>query len=153
VTGFGSYGLGVSARVGTIKVKGTAGSRVVEGWDVRSALGLKDTRFRVDQNRNVTGKIRRTYDDLKCKPGQPTAPAEDIGAGRYQEFENGRVYVNGDDVVWLRGPVLDQYLAAGGYSSSLGLPTDLAKDGEGGWVGTFDGGTITCPASGSCSVS
>ena len=155
VTGFGSYDLGVSGRVRTIKVKGSSGSAVVEGWDLRGKLGLKDTRFRVGQDRNVTGKIRRAYDDLMCRPGVATAPAQEISGGKVQEFEEGRMYLNEGhaSAVWLRGPVLDAYLAEGGPGSSLGLPRSLDKTSDGGWLGAFDGGTITCPPSGVCTSS
>jgi stage II sporulation protein D len=154
VTGFSEYRLGDSGRVRTIRVKGTGGSKVVKGWDVRSALGLKDTRFRVNQDRNITGRLRRAYDELMCRPGLARADDVSITGGKYQVFETGRLYLNDgrNDVVWLRGPVLAEYLERGGHGSSLRLPVSLERTADDGWLGRFEGGTIRCTSSGVCST-
>ncbi|HYH28332.1 MAG TPA: SpoIID/LytB domain-containing protein [Actinomycetota bacterium] len=155
VTGFSDYTLGVSGRVKRVRVNGTSGSKTVDGWDLRGELGLKDTRFRVNRNLNVTGRIRQRYDALGCAPGRATGEITDVPNGRFQDFEEGRIYLtrSTDVSVWLRGAVLDHYLARGGHASSLGLPVDLVRSADGTWVGSFQGGTITCPPSGSCSSS
>ncbi|HVM12397.1 MAG TPA: SpoIID/LytB domain-containing protein [Actinomycetota bacterium] len=155
ITRFTEYRLGISGRVKTVKVVGTSGSKVVKGWDLRSALGLKDTRFRVGKNLNVVGKIREAYDEQMCAPGRATSAQRSIAGGRFQEFQRGRMYLNDATaaVTWLRGPVLDAYLARDAHAGSLGLPRSLTRLADGGWRGRFDGGTIECSAGGTCSVS
>ena len=151
VQDFESYSRGVSGRVKTVKVVGSSGSKVVEGWDVRTALGLKDTRFSVDQNLNITGKIRKKYDAIDCKPGKAKSGKVQVAGGRFQRFKKGRIYVNdgAGKTVWIRGKVLETYLAEGGHTSGLGLPTKYVKI-KGGNKGVFDGGTIVCK--GGCTV-
>jgi stage II sporulation protein D len=145
VTKFKDYNRGVSGRVTTVRVVGTQGSKVVEGWDVRSALGLKDTRFSVNKNLNITGKIRTKYDNEGCKPGRATGSKKDVKGGAYQRFKKGRIYANGqaDKVVWIRAAVLQKYLDVGGHNGKLGLPRKYVKI-QGGTKGVFDGGTIVC---------
>lgn len=151
VTKFKGYNRGKSGRVTTVKVVGESGSTVVEGWDVRVALGLKDSRFYVNKNLNITGKIRNRYDKANCKPGKSMGPKKKVSGGRFQRFKKGRIYVNddADKTVWLRGPVLTKYLDVGGPSSGLGLPRKYRKI-DGGTKGVFDGGEIVC--TGGCTV-
>jgi stage II sporulation protein D len=148
---FTDYNRGVSGRVTTVKVVGGSGSKVVQGWDVRTALGLKDTRFAVDENLNITGFIRDEYDREDCKPGRAVAPKQDIAGGAYQRFQNGRIYRNGpaDKEAWVRGAVLERYLAEGAHNGALGLPVNFVKLQDG-TKGVFDHGTIVC--GGGCTV-
>jgi len=151
VTGFSDWQLGVSGRVTTVSVRGTNGSALVEGWDIRGGLSLKDTRFSVNRNLNITGPIRERYDRLGCRPGRATGGQRRVRGGRLQRFVLGRIYQNlrRDAVVWLRGPVLDEYLEAGAHASRLRLPYRF-RQLEGGQKAWFDGGTITC--AGGCRV-
>ncbi len=153
VTGFSDYSLGVSGRVKKVRVVGTSGSLVVEGWDLRTALGLKDTRFRVNQNRNVIGKIRTAYDALGCAPGVPAGAATAASGGRYQSFQQGRLYQHDarDQVAWVRGPALDKYLALGETGSPLGLPYQAEETAAGLRV-LFDGGEIYAWSAGAFEV-
>jgi SpoIID/LytB domain protein len=145
VVDFDEYQFGVSGRVTYLRVVGTTGSAVVEGWDVRSGLSLKDTRFAVNRNLNITGDIRSTYDHIRCAPGRATTPQQGVKGGSWQGFVGGRLYDNDGrgTVTWLRGPILKQYLDAGGPSSRLQLPYKVRriKGGQRAW---FDGGSITC---------
>ncbi|MBP7146744.1 MAG: SpoIID/LytB domain-containing protein [Acidobacteria bacterium] len=50
---------GVSGRVARIEVAGSAGSAVVEGFRIRRALDLPETRFGVDLQRAEDGSVRR----------------------------------------------------------------------------------------------
>jgi stage II sporulation protein D len=145
VTKFKDYDRGVSGRVTTVRVVGTQGSTVVEGWDIRTAMGLKDTRFSVNKNLNITGKIRNKYDQEGCKPGRATGSKKKISGGAYQRFLKGRIYSNGSagKVVWIRGAVLEKYLSVDGHGGDLGLPVKFMKV-NGGHKGVFDGGTIVC---------
>jgi SpoIID/LytB domain protein len=151
VKSFKEYDRGVSGRVTTVKVVGSSGSKVVDGWEMRTALGLKDTRFYVNKNLNITGQIRTKYDAIDCKPGKSMGRKTEVDGGRYQRFKKGRIYVNdgADKVVWLRGKVLGAYLDEGGHNSGLGLPTKYVKI-DGGTKGVFDGGTIVC--AGGCTI-
>jgi SpoIID/LytB domain protein len=151
VTGFREYRWGISGRVTSVRVVGTRGSDVVRGWDVRSALGLRDTRFSVNRDLTITGRIRAKYDGTNCGPGRATSTERGISGGRYQAFARGRIYVNDvqDRVVWVRGAVLKKYLGRRGHRGPLGLPTSF-QEIEGGTRGVFQHGTITCVSG--CSV-
>jgi stage II sporulation protein D len=145
VTNFKDFIRGKSGRVKWVRVVGTGGSEVVDGWFVRTELGLKDTRFSVNKNLNITGKIRNKYDSLMCKPGRATGPKHDIDGGAYQPFLKGRIYSNAkaDKVVWIRGAVLNKYIDVGAHGGQLGLPRKYLSV-PGGHKGVFDGGTIVC---------
>ncbi|MGH2656959.1 MAG: SpoIID/LytB domain-containing protein [Actinomycetota bacterium] len=151
VSGFTDWQLGVSGRVTRVTVVGTKGSTVIEGWDIRGGLSLKDTRFSVNRNLNIRGEIRETYDAAGCRPGRAASGQRKVRGGRLQRFVNGRIYehLRRNTAVWLRGPVLGAYLKAGGPTSRLRLPFRVRqiKGGQRAW---FDGGTITC--TGGCRV-
>jgi uncharacterized protein with LGFP repeats len=117
----------------------------VRGWDMRSALGLRDTRFSVNRDLTITGRIRDRYDGTNCGPGRATSGDRVISGGRYQVFKRGRIYVNDvqDRVVWVRGAVLHTYLDRRGHKGALGLPMGY-QEIEGGTRGEFRHGTITC---------
>jgi stage II sporulation protein D len=151
VTAFRDFRWGVSGRVTSVRVVGTRGSDVVRGWDVRSALGLRDTRFSVNRDLTITGRIRDRYDGSNCGPGRATSPDRGIPGGRYQKFKRGRIYVNDaqDRVVWVRGAVLKAYLDRRGHRGALGLPLSY-QEIDGGTRGVFQHGTITCVSG--CSV-
>jgi SpoIID/LytB domain protein len=124
VTGFTDFDRGVSGRIIDVRVKGRSGSDVITGAQFRAGLGLRDDRVWVNRDKNVTGRIRETYDDENCGPGLPTTPEVDVPGGSRQKFETGAIYRNAGDVtVWLRGPVYDEYTAVGGADGTLGLPT------------------------------
>ena len=124
VTGFKDFDRGVSGRIITVRVTGRGGSDVITGAQFRAGLGLRDDRVWVNRNKNVTGKIRATYDRENCGPGLPTTPEVDVRGGSRQKFETGAIYRNAGDVtVWLRGPVYDEYTDVSGPDGVLGLPT------------------------------
>ena len=151
VTGFTDYQLGVSGRVTRVTVVGSQGSRVVDGWDIRSGLSLRDTRFSVNRNLNIRGEIRQAYDAAGCRPGRATSGQRKVRGGRLQSFVEGRIYEHASRhiAVWLRGPLLGAYVNAGGHASRLGLPYRIRRI-SGGQRAWFDGGTITC--TGGCQV-
>jgi stage II sporulation protein D len=125
-TGFSSITRGVSGRIESITVNGMTGSKTLTGLAFRAALGLKDDRVWFGQNLNVEGKIRGTYDVRMCAPGLATSPQTAVTGGAYQTFANGRIYLNNTTgkAYWLPpGPILTKYLALGGNTSILGLPT------------------------------
>jgi stage II sporulation protein D len=145
VVRFEDYQRGVSGRVTYVRVVGTQGAKTIEGWDVRTGLRLKDSRFFVNQNLNITGAIRSTYDQLGCKPGTALPAQRGVRGGRWQGFTGGRVYENQrrGTVVWLRGPVLRKYVSMGAHDSRLRLPYRYRKVKRGAKA-FFDGGTIVC---------
>jgi len=149
---------GVSGRPVRISVRGTSSagggfSRAVSGWDLRSALGLKDTRFSVGTDQNVTGAIRAAYDDLRCRPGLASGPQRTAAGGRWQAFQHGRMYARGDAAVWLDGPVLAAYLGAGGPEGPLGYPLSPVTEAEDGSTeAAFEGGVVRCDPGGDCTV-
>jgi SpoIID/LytB domain protein len=130
---------GVSGRVtvvkspdeGGVKIVGAEKTVRVSGWDVRGALGLKDTLFRVRISYSVGKRFAARYDELGGSPGKalsgtyPVPRGAPQALGRAQDFEVGRMtYVAATGkVVWQHGPVLERYDAAGREGSKLGLPT------------------------------
>lgn len=145
VTGFDATERGVSGRIKRITVLGTGGEYATTGWNLRNFLGLKDTRFWIGRNLNVTGDIRALYDQLMCAPGLATSRRREISDGSWQAFEPGRIYVNAPRaaVTWLRGPVNEKYVAMGAHRSLLHLPYALTTISDGrGRRGRFDGGDI-----------
>lgn len=151
---------GVSGRVvrATIHGKrgdGSAAAVTMDGWDLRGALGLKETRFWVNQNRNIVGGIRARYDRLKCRPGLATSNQKRLRGGRWQKFERGRMYQApaGGKARWLKGPVLKRYLKLKGPKGKLRWPTSDTKRLKGKRLrASFQRGVITCKRSGRCFV-
>jgi stage II sporulation protein D len=124
VRDFRNFVRGVSGRVKSVTVQGSSGSAVVAGWTMRSRLGLRDTRFWINTNHNVTGRIRRAYDDLSCRPGIAASSQRSINGGRFQAFAIGRLYFHSakNVVTWIRGAVLSKYVAKGAHRGVLDLP-------------------------------
>jgi SpoIID/LytB domain protein len=139
---------GVSGRVtvvngdqGGVRIKGANKTVRVSGWDVRTALGLKDTLFRVKFGQAVAGTFQAKYDELNGAPGgarsgayhvpRKAEPEERLGLA--QNFDHGRMTYTAslDAVVWQRGPVLEAYDAMGRERSNLGMPASgiWGKDG------------------------
>jgi SpoIID/LytB domain protein len=150
VTGFSDVNRGVSGRIITVRVQGDGGSSVISGTAFKAGLGLRDDRVWVNRDKNVTGKIRATYDAANCRPGLPTTAEVRVPGGSRQRFEAGAIYRNADAVtVWLRVRINGEYVGAGGVTGPLGLPTSrsLRITGVPGCAGgcsrvTFDGGRI-----------
>jgi stage II sporulation protein D len=146
---FTDFNRGVSGRVATVKVVGSARSRVVAGWTLRRILGLRDTRFMVNANYNITGRIRDRYDALGCAPERAQGPQRVIDGGRFQSFLKGRLYRHTarDVVTWIRGAILTKYVNEQAHNGFLGLPyrwqTIDAGTGRRGW---FDNGHIVWSA-------
>ncbi len=128
VTGFSRFDRGVSGRIITVRVRGNSGSHVITGSALRAGLGLRDDRVWVNRNRNVTGKIRTTYDAANCRPGLATTAEVRVAGGSRQRFQAGAIYRNADAVtVWLKVRLNDEYMAAHGAKGPLGLPTSRVK--------------------------
>jgi stage II sporulation protein D len=145
ISRFTDWSLGISGRVTSVRVVGSDGTRVVEGWDIRTGLSLRDTRFSVNRNLNVTGPIRAAYDRLGCRPGRATSSQKKVRGGSEQRFVKGRMYLNErrDVIVWLRGAVLGEYLSFDGPRGRLRMPV-RTKTVRGGTKTWFERGTIVC---------
>jgi SpoIID/LytB domain protein len=145
-TSFSSLDRGVSGRLLSATVNGTSQSVTISGSTLRRALGLKDTRVWINSNKNVTGTIRTVYDNRMCAPGLQTSVSINVTGGRFQSFEEGRIYANYalSAAYWVHGPIYDKYVALGAHASLLGLPrTGVQTVGlTGGTRETFDGGRI-----------
>jgi SpoIID/LytB domain protein len=144
VLSFSDIVRGASGRILSLTVNGTLGSAALSGSALRRALGLKDTKVWINSDKNISGTIRATYDRLMCRPGLPTSPERPVPGGSYQAFEVGRIYANDalGRAVWLRGAVLERYLAVGGPEGVLGLPRTGEQRIPGGTRTVFDGGRI-----------
>lgn len=130
VTGFKNIQRGVSGRIVTVTVQGATGSATIKGTDLRSALGLKDDRVWINNNRNVLGPIREKYDSLMCAPGLPTTPTRTVPGGQEQLFAKGGLYRNGSKnlTVWIKGFIDAEYRKVGTASGVLGVPVAQVKD-------------------------
>lgn len=159
---------GVSGRVtvvdgdrGGVRIVGSKKTVRASGWTVRSALGLKDTLFRVDLGHAVGDKMTRKYRRLDGAPGDPTGPSYPVpkGAkhprGRAQDFEHGRItWVKSgttadrlgetpkQTVVWQSGKPLAAYDALGRERSALGMPTSDSWGGRGYRGATYENGAL-----------
>ena len=129
---------GVSGRV-TVPKDGGGGARLVgsaktvrtSGWSLRSALGLKDTLFRIGDLYRIGSNFVRKHRRLNGAPGSPTTNPYDVpkrsrqDLGRAQGFERGRMTWRRatDRAVWQWGKVLRKYNAMGREKSVLRMPT------------------------------
>lgn len=129
ITGFTNIQRTDAGRILSIVAVGQSGSDPVTGSQLRSALGLPDGRVWINQNRNVRGALRETYDDLMCAPGLPTSKFRPVAGGEEQYFQNGGLYRNDAIVrtVWLKGSIDREYRAVGSATGVLGLPLSGAK--------------------------
>lgn len=76
--------------------------------------------------------------------GAATGPAEDVGGGSIAHFERGALVLTPTGRVFVvQGEILTAYLDSGGPAGELGFPTADEASTDGGWISTFDGGTIT----------
>jgi SpoIID/LytB domain protein len=160
---------GVSGRVTVVKSATAGGARIVgasktvraSGWSLRSALGLKDTLFRVEITYPVGDHLVRKYNRLDKAPGFPKGEAYSVprGAakslGQAQDFKRGRMTWRreSDKTVWQYGPVLARYDALRREKSNLGMPTsDIWGPGE--YVGAsyVDGQIVWSETTGAHSV-
>ena len=130
---------GVSGRVTVVKSDSRGGARVVgsdktvrvSGWSLRSALGLKDTLFRVRITYGVGEQFVAKYRRLNREPGRPVGDPYAVPRGwknprgRAQNFEKGRLTwrEKTDKVVWQYGRILKRYNRMGRESGRLGMPT------------------------------
>jgi SpoIID/LytB domain protein len=128
ITRFTNVQRGVSGRIVSAVARGTTGSAVVAGSELRSALGLPDGRVWINTDRNIVGAVRGKYDALMCRPGLPRSTVLSLTHGSRQLFEMGGIYRNSqvDLTVWLRGAIHAEYLGAGGAGGRLGLPVSGA---------------------------
>jgi SpoIID/LytB domain protein len=128
ITRFTNVQRGVSGRIVSAVARGTTGSAVVSGSELRSALGLPDGRVWINTDRNIVGAVRGKYDALMCRPGLPRSSVLSLTHGSRQLFEMGGIYRNSqvDLTVWLRGAIHAEYLGAGGAGGRLGLPVSGA---------------------------
>lgn len=132
---------GRSGRILSAIVRGTSGSRTVTGNQIQAALGLPDDRVWINSNRNVTGTLRETYDELMCAPGLPQSSPTAVPGGVQQLFANGGLYRNGglDLTLWLRGELDAEYRALGAAGGKLGVPVGQTRA-----LGVTTSSTLTC---------
>lgn len=145
---------GVSGRVtvydetdnsGGARIVGSSKTVRADGWDVRNALGLKDTLFRVEVQHAVAPLFEKRWSRLNGAPGEPLGAAYGVPKrskktlGRSQDFVNGRMTwrKKTGKVVWQRGVILEAYNDMGRERGPLGLPTSDVW----GEPGKFRGGT------------
>jgi stage II sporulation protein D len=162
---------GVSGRVTVVKPDNTGGVRIrgsrktvrVSGWSVRSALGLKDTLFRVEiirtagsESRTVPGAWAVAYRHAGGSEGELGLPlrrrqtASTLpGGGKRLRFTGGTLYLNPelDSIVGLWGRIDATYRHMGEAGSACGYPVSGVEAVDGGRRAAFENGTITATAS------
>jgi stage II sporulation protein D len=146
VTGFGPVQRGISGRILNVTVRGVNGTATISGNTLRSALGLRDNRVWIDQNRQILGEIRAKYDALGCSPGLPTSRRVAVAGGERQSFQRGTIFFKvGPGAHLLSDPVLGFYLSEGGPGGPLGFPTtDVRTMANGNLRARFENGVVTC---------
>ncbi len=129
VTRFTKVDRGVSGRIVSLTVVGTAGTARVSGSQLRAAFGLYDDRVWINQDRNVVGSIREKYDTLMCAPGLPASKQQAVPDGAQQFFQNGGLFQNSPRalIVWLKGPIYAEYRAVGAGDGALGVPKSATR--------------------------
>lgn len=75
--------------------------------------------------------------------GSPTGPATDVEGGSVTDFERGSIVVDPEGRAFLvQGEILRVYRESGGPAGELGFPTSDETTTDGGWISTFEHGTI-----------
>ena len=148
---------GISGRVtvvkengGGVRIVGSSRTVRVSGWSLRSALGLKDTLFRIEFFFPVWQEMVAKYNRLNGEPGLGKSSAyivpqgKRVGLGRAQKFERGRMtwVRETDKAFWHFGQVLKRYDRLGRERSALGMPASDVWGPEGVFVGTYANGMI-----------
>ncbi|MGI8773632.1 MAG: SpoIID/LytB domain-containing protein [Actinomycetota bacterium] len=127
---------GVSGRVTVVNADNTGGVRIAgstkthraSGWNVRQALGLKDSLFRVDVGQAVGSRFVSKYRSLDGAPGDVTSSVYRVPkgvsdpTGWAQDFSRGRMTDTSQKVVWQYGRVLAKYNRTGREKGKLGMP-------------------------------
>lgn len=127
---------GVSGRVTVVNSNDTGGARIVgsskthrtSGWNVRQALGLKDSLFRVDLGQEVGARFQDKYRSLDGAPGAVESAVYRVPkkvtnpTGWAQDFTRGRMTDTSKKVVWQYGKVLGKYDRTGREKGKLGMP-------------------------------
>ena len=127
---------GVSGRVTVVNSNDTGGVRIVgsnkthrtSGWNVRQALGLKDSLFRVDMGQQVGARFADRYNALDGAPGSATSDVYRVPegvadpTGWAQDFTRGRMTDTSKKIVWQYGRVLAKYDRTGREKGKLGMP-------------------------------
>ncbi|MFN2490205.1 MAG: SpoIID/LytB domain-containing protein [Actinomycetota bacterium] len=147
---------GVSGRVtvvkstdrGGVRVVGSAATARVSGWSVRSALGLKDTWFRLRVHISVAAALEPGYEAAGGATGPlgraTSGPRRTAAGGWVQRFEGGSLYRSPDAPapVALWGDIDERYRELGGPGSPCGFPTSVPRTRGDGLEASFENGTI-----------
>lgn len=76
--------------------------------------------------------------------GRATGPATEVAGGSITDFERGSIVLTpAGRALVVQGEILNAYREAGGPGGELGFPTADEATTDGGWISTFEGGTIT----------
>ncbi|MDV8000630.1 hypothetical protein [Rhodococcus sp. IEGM 1408] len=76
--------------------------------------------------------------------GRATGPAREVAGGSITDFERGSIVLTpAGRALVVQGEILAAYREAGGPAGELGFPTADEATTDGGWISTFEGGTIT----------
>lgn len=76
--------------------------------------------------------------------GRATGPTEEVAGGSITDFERGSIVLTpAGRALVVQGEILAAYREAGGPGGELGFPTADEATTDGGWISTFERGTIT----------
>ncbi|MGH2806440.1 MAG: SpoIID/LytB domain-containing protein [Actinomycetota bacterium] len=148
---------GVSGRVtvvrgdeGGAKVVGSRRVARVDGWSLRSSLGLKDTLFRVTFRYERASTFDQKYSRLDGAPGDAVSDPYDVpkradtALGAAQDFERGRMTrVSSSDIVtWQWGRILKRYDDLRRERGRLGMPSSDVHGAPGTRRAYYDNGAL-----------
>jgi hypothetical protein len=75
--------------------------------------------------------------------GRATGPATEVDGGRLAEFERGAIALTPAGRAFVvQGEILAAYRGEGGPAGRLGFPTSDETTTDGGWISTFENGSI-----------
>ncbi|MGH2786479.1 MAG: SpoIID/LytB domain-containing protein [Actinomycetota bacterium] len=154
---------GVSGRVTVVKSVDRGGVRIVgsrktaraDGWDIRSAVGLKDTLFWITVKQVASPAFAPLHESLGGAGGplgQPTGGGVHSrglpDSGRMQHFAGGTIYLNphSDTAHALWGPIDDRYHDMGTATSACGYPLSNTKQVGSEVRARFEHGVMTYSA-------
>ena len=148
-----------SSRRGGVRIVGSSDTDRVSGWAMRSALGLRDTWFRIRIAYGVAARARAVYErtgGVDGPLGRPTSGRVRSGAGDgawSQRFVGGAVYVTpGRAPIALWGAIAERYRRLGEASSRCGAPTSSVAAEAGRDRASFESGFIETGRDGAATV-
>jgi uncharacterized protein with LGFP repeats len=141
---------------GGVRIVGSRRTVRVDGWDIRSALGLRDTLFSINIIFTVDSRLLAKFRALDGATGKPVSdvysvPRGQTSQGVAQNFEKGRLTYRSrtGKTVWQFGSVLRKYDELGREGGQMGMPASDVFGGEYKAARYANGWIVRSPSAGS----